>query len=87
MDICLILIKMSTNIGGYMEQKVSAVFFKTSFFEFILNQGYLVIVLQKESNFVSCNQAKKKSITASFIKGNKSVALSQSGVLLLSLIM
>lgn len=78
---------MSTNIDGYMEQKVSAVFFKTSFFEFSLNQGYLVILLQKESNFVSCNQAKKKSITASFIKGNKSVALSQSGVLLLSLIM
>lgn len=85
MDICLILIKMSTNIDGYMEQKVSAVFFKTSFFEFSLNQGYLVILLQKESKFVSCNQA--KTITASFIKGNKSVALSRSGVLLLSLIM
>jgi len=77
----------STSIDGYMAQKVSTGFFKTSAFEFSLSQGYLVILFQKESNFVSCNQAKRKSIRASIIKGDKSVALRQSVLLFLSSIM
>lgn len=106
-EICFIILKISLNIDGYMAQKVSAAFFKTSLFEFSPNQGYLVILQTKKNNtqthphthtqnpphkqtnkhFVSFNQTKKKSIMASFIKRGKSVAMRQSDVLLLSLIM